>query len=259
MTTALSKDTATPDTAPWADTVAAPLAAPVSTPAADRANNPLAEPANNSVPNTAPTVAKSVRVKLIWPAARGAKIDCQGNTKIIWTGNGDVQDYPADKWHLLESHPDVWELVNEADAQVAKQAFVDRVETPEARLQRLQDELKEATAAVHTKHEADRLAAERAKTLAAGLDTDAVVVTTAPEAARSRYRVPDQFDPPATPVPATPLTEADLAELSDEDVRAEGVKRGYTLHPRLNSTNLRLHFLAQQAQEAQAHAIGTTG
>jgi len=66
--------------------------------------------------------SKTVRVRLVWPAERGAKDDCQANTGIVWSAAGDVQDFPADKWHLLAGHPDVWQLVDEADAAKAEAA-----------------------------------------------------------------------------------------------------------------------------------------
>jgi hypothetical protein len=43
------------------------------------------------------------------------------------------------------------------------------------------------------------------------------------------------------------LDEVQLAEMSDADVHAEGVKRGFALHPRLNPVNLRARFLELQA------------
>jgi hypothetical protein len=45
-----------------------------------------------------------------------------------------------------------------------------------------------------------------------------------------------------------------LEQMTDEDVRAEGDRRGYVLNPRLNSTNLRLRFL--DAQDAVAMLSG---
>jgi hypothetical protein len=42
------------------------------------------------------------------------------------------------------------------------------------------------------------------------------------------------------------VTAEMLDMMSDADVRAEGAKRGYDLHPRLNSANLRQRFLDAQ-------------
>jgi hypothetical protein len=47
------------------------------------------------------------------------------------------------------------------------------------------------------------------------------------------------------------LTVEQLAEMSDDDVHAEGKARGYTLHPRLNPDNLRAAFMKAQSAPAQ--------
>lgn len=135
-------------------------------------------PANNAVGRPAVSAQRApvapgatVRVRLVWPADRGAKQDCRASTGVIWSGNGDVQNFPADKWHLLAPHPDVWELVDDKDQEVAHQAQVDRVESPEARLTRLNNkhriEQNERAAAASTRD---------AKDLARQINTDAVVV-----------------------------------------------------------------------------------
>lgn len=49
----------------------------------------------------------------------------------------------------------------------------------------------------------------------------------------------------------TQLDEEALAAMSDDDVRAEAIKRNYGLHPRLNPVNLRVRFLEAQELEAQ--------
>lgn len=64
----------------------------------------------------------TVKVRLVWPAERGAKDDCRGGTRVVWSEYGDVQDYPAEKFRFLEPHPDVWELVNPDDAELARTA-----------------------------------------------------------------------------------------------------------------------------------------
>lgn len=268
---------------------------------------------------------KTVRVELVWPAERGPKIDCRGNTKIVWTGPGDVQDYPADQWYLLAAHPDVWKLVDDADAQVAERAKQEVVETPEGRLERLHLEQSRAKAVAdsaqaakdaHARHEALRLDAQRRKDDGAQTNTDVVVgekdppdplsaeqmadrqaayklVTQGTAALDAAYqakaeadeaglamaehqtalraglgqertaqneqgpvdvgvREPVVTDPKEPPLPAVPqLTEKQLAAMSNAEVHAEGDKRGYELHPRLNAANLRERFLEYQA-EAQA-------
>lgn len=125
----------------------------------------------------------TVRVKLVWPAARGPKIDCRAGTKIIWAGHGDVQDYPAALWHKLAPHPDVWQLVNKRDEEIAAEAQSEIVETPEQRLARMQDERRVADA----EHDAEaaRVEAEKAREKAAEKGADVV-----------HARTDDSFDPP---------------------------------------------------------------
>lgn len=156
---------------------------------------PLAELQPAVVPARAPVQrSKTVEVRLIWPAVRGAKEDCRANTGIIWTGHGDVQDYPADKWYLLAVHPDVWELVNPADATVAAQARVDRTETPAERLLRLN--ASQRVVGVDGTPEARRLESERVKALAAQTNTDAVLASPGPSMGR-----PATEHAPTVPVP----------------------------------------------------------
>lgn len=236
---------------------------------------------------------KTVKVELVWPAERGAKIDCRGNTKIVWTGAGDVQDYPAEKWHLLAPHPDVWKLVVDSDAQVAERARQQIVETPEGRLERLHLEQARATAQATAMTAAKDLqeAAQRRKALGAETNTDVVVgekgpndppdplsaealadrtaayklATQNPQALDAAYRAKEEADEAAMerlarpaampaasarPVPSV-LSDEQLADMNDADVHAEGAKRGYDLHPRLNRTNLRARFLEFQ-EEAEA-------
>lgn len=140
---------------------------------------------NNAVPARAPVaVAKTVRVRLIWPEARGAKEDCRAGTGTIWTGHGDVQDFPAAKWYLLAPHRDVWELVNEADTKVVAQAEVDRVETTGARVARINAERGIGNTGIDGPHERARMDAERARVLAAQTNTDTVVLSPGPSMGR---------------------------------------------------------------------------
>jgi len=55
---------------------------------------------------------QTVRVELVWPEERGAKDDCRAGTGVVWSGKGDIQDYPAALWPRLALHPDVWRLVD---------------------------------------------------------------------------------------------------------------------------------------------------
>lgn len=258
--------------------------------------------------------ARTVDVRLIWPAARGAKIDCRGGTGILWTEHGDVQPYPADKWNLLSPHPDVWELVNPADVRVAAQAHVDHVETSEQRLLRVNSALGIGIAATESVTEAQRLDAERLRALGQQTNTDTVVLSPGPsigrpstehaptrpvpevisaqlapntydaaalaphtetaalvEAARAEgakvaehtlekapLPTPDNFEAPAVVVPGLAPLRAGTAVLNrdqldamgDERIHAEGVKRGFALHPRLTPPNLRVRFLELQDEAA---------
>jgi len=46
------------------------------------------------------------------------------------------------------------------------------------------------------------------------------------------------------------LSVEELAAMSDDEVRAAGKDRGYSLHPRLNPENLRAAFMAAQSKPA---------
>lgn len=165
-----------------------PLPVPLAPPRANHPHQHVDPPApaptnvslrgapNNSIPNRSPVPARTVNVRLIWPAVRGAKHDDRGGTDIIWNGQGDVQAYPADKWRFLQPHPDVWELVDDNEDQVARQAVVNRIESPQERLVRLQRDRGYGITGIEDPYEAQRIAAQRAKDRAAELGTDAVVV-----------------------------------------------------------------------------------
>lgn len=190
---------------------------------------------------TAPAVLKkTVQVELVWPAARGAKIDCKGSTKIVWSGTGDVQDYPADQWYLLAQHPDVWRLVDPKDAALAAQAKVEVIETPEQKVDRINREMRDKQNAERDANERARLDAKAAKEQAAQTNTDKVLVL------------------PSAPLPNKSLTADELAALPDADIQAEGARRGYTLHPRLNPVNLRARFLELQAEAELASTLVNT-
>lgn len=199
----------------------------------------------------APPVPKTVKVELVWPAERGAKSDCRGGTKVVWSGKGDVQDYPAELWHKLEPHPDVWRLVDPAQAQVAAEATLLNTESPERRVERLNlaREAERQAAAQRDEDariEAERVAALQAKERGAETNTD-VVHAGLPEAAPAQQ-------PQAQQSQAMTLDADQLAQMSDADVHAEAVKRGYPLHPRLNAVNLRARFLEAQARSEGARA-----
>jgi hypothetical protein len=233
---------------------------------------------------------KFVQVELVWPESRGAKIDCKGNTGIVWSSTGDVQPYPADKWHLLANNPDVWRLVDPGDETTARRARAtsDAIETPEHRVDRVNLEHRVAMAAKLEADERDRLAAIAAKVRGAQTNTDVVVLKDPPDplsaeeagnrqaayklvtqdmpAIEAALLAKDEANaagalaagiPPEKPVGigthvahkrvSGKLTEDQLAEMSDADVHAEGLKRDFSLHPRLNPVNLRARFLELQA------------
>lgn len=206
--------------------------------------NPTAK-VEATAPVAPPVLKKTVQVELVWPASRGAKIDCKGTTKIVWSAQGDVQDYPADQWYLLAQHPDVWRLVDPKDADTAAQAKVEVIETPEQKVERINREVRAKLDAKRDAAERDRLDALAAKEQAAQTNTDKVVVKVATLAAGSTT-------PPATTAAQGPktLTPDDLAQMRDEDIQTEGARRGYSLHPRLNPVNLRARFLELQADAA---------
>lgn len=134
--------------------------------------------ANSAIPSRQPVQGgpPTVQVRLVWPANRGAKIDCQAHTGTVWTGNGDVQSFPAEKWWKLAPHPDVWELVDQSDIKVAQQAAVDRVETPEERIVRLH--LEDDAAKRDRVAQNAQKAAAAAREAAASTNTDMVIVGT---------------------------------------------------------------------------------
>lgn len=76
-----------------------------------------------------------VLVECVWPEERGPKNDCRGGSGVIWSGRGDVKEYPAGLWPKLQPHPDVWRLYDPATAigavEAAKRAEQER-QTAEA-------------------------------------------------------------------------------------------------------------------------------
>lgn len=174
---------------------------------------------------------KTVKVQCIWPAERGEKNDCRGGTNVVWSGHGDVQDYPAHLWPRLAAHPDVWKLYDpEADARIA--AAQEAKDKAEAEARRAAEEAER----IRQEEEA-RLTAE-AQAKAAGNGTDLAVVTS--------------VNPPV-------LTAEELEAMSDDAVREEAERRKYALHPRLSAANLRKRFLEAQANTPTADSEGGEG
>lgn len=83
---------------------------------------------------TAPTIPAPrpgfVLVECVWQAVRGEKNDCRGGTGIVWSGRGDVKEYPAALWPKLQPFPDVWRLYDPETAigavEAAKRAEQER-------------------------------------------------------------------------------------------------------------------------------------
>lgn len=44
---------------------------------------------------------------------KARKEDNVAGSGVVWIGNGDVQEVPAEAWPKLAKHPDVWELVEQ--------------------------------------------------------------------------------------------------------------------------------------------------
>lgn len=200
-----------------------------------------------NAPVAPPVLKKTVQVELVWPETRGAKIDCKGNTKIVWATKGDVQDYPADQWYLLAPHPDVWRLLHAKDSDVAAQAKVEIIETPEQKVERINREVRGRLDAQRDKLEAEQQQAQAAKEQAAQTNTDKVVL-----------KVPVAPTVPTAGAKPKTLTADDLAAMPDDDIQTEGARRGYALHPRLNPVNLRARFLELQAEADLAYTLANT-
>lgn len=184
-----------------------------------------------------------VLVELVWPESRGEKIDCKNYTGIVWSGRGDVQNYPADLWPRLRGHHDVW---------------------------RLYEPREQADKAVATPDAGDEL--ERRQQEAAGRNTDLVAVMVGFEDDSTEDAEALLDTEPAEPgaakvEEATPslvvahsvrkdgpllLTLEDLESMPVEDVRQLAVDRDYMLHPRLKRENLLTQFLEAQALRAKA-------
>lgn len=185
-----------------------------------------------------------VLVELVWPESRGEKSDCKNYTGIVWSGRGDVQNYPEPLWQKLREHHDVW---------------------------RLYEPREQAAKAVATSDAGDDL--ERRQQEAAGRNTDLVAVLAGFEDDSSEAVEDGSPEAPAESVAAHAaessqvaivvahakqkdanllLTLEDLEAMPDEDVRQLARSRDYLLHHRLNSKSLRKHFMDAQASRAGA-------
>jgi len=52
--------------------------------------------------------------KVKYVGAKLVKTDNVAGTKIVWVGNGDVQEVDDATWAKLSRHPDIWERVEDS-------------------------------------------------------------------------------------------------------------------------------------------------
>jgi hypothetical protein len=52
------------------------------------------------------------KVKVALVIDRASFEDANYGTGVVWAGQGDVQEVPADKWALMKKHADVWREVS---------------------------------------------------------------------------------------------------------------------------------------------------
>lgn len=190
-----------------------------------------------------------VLVELVWPESRGEKEDCKNRTGVVWSGRGDVQNYPENLWPRLKEHHDVWRLYEASGSAHTTAAppspTQEGVDGEEAR----QD---------------DDLQLRQQE--AAGKNTDLVAVMVGFEDDSSEAEEQAPEDPAAEPAVAdlkavaahtldkgVPLllTRVDLESMSVQDVRQLAIDRDYMLNPRLKAEKLFVEFLAMQALRAK--------
>ena len=199
-----------------------------------------------------------VLVELVWPESRGEKADCKNYTGTVWSGRGDVQNYPANLWPKLREHHDVWRLYCPADADVA--ANPTEKEDPAA--------ASETGDAEGDLKERQQEAAGRNTDLVAvmvGFEDDGEVAGGEPAAAPANepsVELPSE-QPAGKPVETVVahsvrrdgpvlLTLADLQAMSVQAVRELAQERDYMLHPRMKAEKLYEQFLNMQALRAAA-------
>ncbi len=184
-----------------------------------------------------------VLVELVWPASRGEKTDCKNYTGVVWSGRGDVQNYPANLWHRLREHPDVWRLyvppAEPAPAQTAAAPAAEPEKTEQGMLERQQE------------------AAGRNTDLVAvmvGFEDDGDVVPDAGQRSEVQAAAETVVAHSVAAVEKLTLSLADLEAMSVQDVRELAQKRDYMLNPRLKGPSLHKAFLEMQALRAEAGA-----
>lgn len=234
-----------------------------------------------TIPQTRPG---EVLVQCVWPATRGAKPDCRGDTGVVWAGHGDVKAYPADKWHLLADHPDVWRLFDPATMSVPAGNGAANVQAPlqlqqhqatklerdqAALLRRAMErirELEEMVATLRQSKPADPAAPEDAQEqqglderveLAASRNTDLVEVviddaTDTAETGQAKFAAVAAHE--KLKAPAITLSLDDLKAMSVEEVRQLAVARDYGFSPRLLPEKLYSKFLEMQALRSEKKA-----
>lgn len=223
-----------------------------------------------AIPQTRPG---EVLVQCVWPAARGPKPDCRGDTGVIWAGHGDVKAYPADKWPLLAEHPDVWRLydggsaANAAEAVAPAQATQLEAAQAEvlrqamARIRQLEEMLAKhlPKPPAEPKEQQVQNDLEERQQLAASRNTDLVAVVLDDD---DQDAVDDTVGGQSGEVavhralqePALMLTIDDLKAMPVEDVRQLANARSYMLNPRLRPERLYEQFLEMQRLRAEQKA-----
>ncbi len=193
-----------------------------------------------------------VLVQLVWPESRGEKTDCKNYTGIVWSGRGDVQNYPANLWPRLREHPDVWRLYTPAEqapapapapAQPAAKTEPPVAGQEDKLLERQQEESGRNTDLV---------------AVMVGFEDDGDVAADEQVGATEPPRSAQIQEQQAETVVAHAmrkdgpvlLTLADLQAMSVQAVRELAQQRDYMLHPRMKAEKLYEQFLNMQALRA---------